>query len=113
MRIRIFPVALAAFTLAGCAMGWTRPDTTAQQFYQDRQECEQAAVQMYPPAYASTGGYQSPAMTECRSFGAQVECSTMPGAYHPGPMTDANAMNRNMAISQCLRGKGYTYQVRR
>ncbi len=24
--------------LAGCAMGWTRPDTTASEFYQDKMQ---------------------------------------------------------------------------
>ena len=103
---------LGVLVLAGCAMGWTRPDTTAAQFYQDKMQCEQEAVQMYPPSYVRNT-YQSPAMTSCQNYGSHVECMTTPGATYAQPGYDANGASRNMAIGECLRGKGYTYKVGR
>lgn len=105
-------VLLGVSLLAGCAMGWTRPDTTASQFYQDKMQCEQQSVQMYPPAYVQNS-YQSPAMTSCQNYGNHVECMTNPGTTYAQPGYDANAMNRNMAVGDCLRGKGYEYKVER
>jgi hypothetical protein len=101
---------LGVMLLAGCAMGWTRPDTTASEFYQDKMQCEQQAVQMYPPSYAHNT-YQSPAMTSCQTYGNHVECMTNPGTVSTTPGYDANAVNRNMAIGECLRGKGYVYKI--
>lgn len=98
--------------LAGCAMGWTRPDTTASEFYQDKMQCEQQAAQMYPPAYVQNS-YQAPAMTSCQRYGNRVDCITNPGVSSVSPGYDANALNRNMAMGDCLRGKGYTYKIAR
>lgn len=103
-------VALISLGLAGCAMGWTRPDTTASQFYQDKMSCEQQAVQMYPPVYAQNT-YSSPTMTSCQSYGNHVECMTNPGVISAGPGYDVNGVSRNMAVGDCLRSRGYVYKV--
>lgn len=103
---------LGVLAISGCAMGWTRPDTTAAEFYQDKMQCEQQALQMYPPA-AARSTYQSPAMTSCQNYGNHVECMTTPGAAYTQPGYDVNGTSRNMAIGDCLRGKGYTYRVGR
>ena len=103
-------VFLSTSLLAGCAMGWTRPGTTASEFYQDKMQCEQQAVQMYPPAYVQNS-YQSPAITSCQNYGNHVECMTNPGATYSRPGYDASAVNRNMAIGECLRARGYVYKV--
>src|SRR5262245_25396209 len=57
--------------VAGCAAGWSRPNTTEAEFHQDRFQCEQQAASMYPVVMRSSGpGVQAPATTNC---------TTMPG----------------------------------
>ena len=97
-------------TLAGCAMGWTRPNTTTSELYQDKMECEKQAVRMYPPAYVQNT-YQSPATTSCQSYGNHAECTTTPGTRMVSTGQDANAAYRRKATNDCLRGKGYTYKI--
>ena len=98
--------------LGGCAMGWTRPNTTEAQFYQDRFQCEQEAASMYPVAMSSVGsGYQAPAQTNCTTYGNQTNCTTRPGIYSPPPQFDSNAIARSGAFSSCLESRGYVYKV--
>ena len=98
--------------LGGCAMGWTRPNTTQAQFYRDRFQCEQQAANMYPVVMASAGpGYQAPARTYCTTYGNQTNCTTTPGVYAPAPQSDANAIARSGAFSSCLQSRGYVYKV--
>jgi hypothetical protein len=103
---------LSPLFLAGCAMGWTRPNTTEAQFYQDRFQCEQSAASMYPVMMTSAGpGYQAPARTNCTSYGNQTDCTTTPGRYTPAPQSDANAIARSSAFSSCLQSRGYVLKV--
>ena len=105
-------IGIAVFvSLAGCAMGWTRPNTTEAQFYQDRFQCEGQAAQMYPVIMTSVGpGFQTPGRTNCTTYGNQTNCTTMPGSYTPAQQSDANATSRASAVSSCLRSKGYIYK---
>lgn len=105
-------VVVTATLLGGCAMGWTRANTTAAQFYQDRFQCEQQAASLYPVVMAPAGGgYQAPAQTNCTTYGNQTNCTTTPGVYVPAPSSDANSIARSSAISSCLRARGYTYKI--
>jgi hypothetical protein len=115
-RIKLIGILLCAASIAGCAVGWTRPNTTESEFYGDRYQCEQDSARMYPVmmTQSSVGtGYQSPSQTNCNSYGNNVSCTTMPGTYVPPTqvVNDANLMNRNSAFSSCLNSKGYTFKM--
>jgi hypothetical protein len=115
-QISFLPVGLCIVVLAGCAIGWSRPNTTEAEFYQDRYQCEQQAAQMYPVAMVQRtvgSGYQAPAQTNCYTYGNNTSCTTTPGTYTP-PATvteDANSVNRNVAFQSCLNSKGYTFKM--
>lgn len=113
VKSRFVWAVLATFALLeGCAMGWTRPNTTEAQFNQDRFQCEQQAASTYPVVMASSGsGYQAPARTNCTTYGNQTNCTTTPGAYTPPPQSDANAFARASAVRSCLQSKGYVNKV--
>ena len=107
---RMLSLLCATCVLSGCAMGWSRPDTTAAEFYQDKLDCERQALQMYPVSVQPAGyGYQTPSMTNCSGYGGQVQCFTTPGRYVPPSTYDPNQFARLQAATDCLRGKGYTY----
>jgi hypothetical protein len=56
--------------LAGCATGWSRPNTTDAEFNRDRLQCEQQGVSRYPVRIEFLGtGRQGPSQSDCRSFG--------------------------------------------
>jgi len=100
-------ILIALCLLAGCATKWSRPNTTEQEFYQDRFQCEQDAASMYPVAMSQTSygnGYQAPTQTNCQTYGNNTNCSTTPGVFIPPVKTvqDANGLNRAMAIRSCL-----------
>lgn len=107
---------LTIYNLAGCAVGWDRPNTTNYEYQQDRFECQQQAAQMYPVMMIKREihpGYQAPAQTYCTSYGNQVSCTTTPGTYTP-PITsteDANSTNRIQALNSCLNSKGYQFKM--
>lgn len=107
-------IALIAATvmLSSCAMGWSRSNTSESEFYQDRLQCEQQAMSIYPVAMSAMGGgYQTPARTNCTTYGNQTNCTTTPGTYTPPPQSDMNAIPRSGAFSACLRGKGYEFKL--
>lgn len=113
-----FVLALLAsvFALGGCAFGWSRPNTTETEFYQDRYQCEQEAARMYPVAMMQRtigSGYQAPAQTNCTTYGNQISCTTDPGLYVPPAQVteDANSLNRSYAFQSCLESKGYKYKM--
>jgi len=101
--------------LAGCAAGWSRPNTTEAEFYQDRFQCEQQAASMYPVVMRSSGpGVQAPATTNCTTMPgmpARTNCTTTPGTYAPPPQTDVNANARSGAFNSCMNARGYTYKM--
>jgi len=93
-------------------MGWTKPNTTAAEFYRDRLQCEQQSLSMYPVAMTNLGnGYQAPAMTNCTAYGNQVSCMTTPGSYTPPQQIDINMFKRSSAFSACMRSMGYLYRI--
>ena len=98
-RIAFLPVGLYVVLLAGCAVGWTRPNTTEAEFNQDRYECQQQAAQMYPVMMIQRTvgvGYQTSARTNCTTYGYNTNCTTTGGNYVP-PATvieDANLTGR-------------------
>lgn len=110
MRKSVHVALLAAgFALSGCG-GWSRPNTTEAQFYEDRLQCEQQANNMYPPAMSAIGqGYQAPARTNCTAFGNQMNCTTTPGAYTPPAQLDVNSIARANAFSGCMKSKSYVF----
>lgn len=103
--------------LSGCAMVWTRPNTTEAEFYQDRYQCEQQAAQMYPAIMtqrAVGASFQAPSRTDCSAYGNNISCQTAPGmSVQPNVVTeDANSLSRLMASDDCLKAKGYTRRSR-
>ena len=78
--IAFLSAALCTVLLAGCAVGWTRPNTTEAEFNQDRYECRQQAAQMYPVMMVQRAigvGYQTSAQTNCTSYGYNTDCTTI------------------------------------
>jgi len=108
---REFAGLLLLINIAGCGMGWTRPNTSEAEFYKDRYECQREAASMYPIAMRPSGpGYQAPAQTDCTSYGNQISCTTTPGSYTPAPQYDSNATARSSAVSSCLEARGYVWR---
>ena len=97
--------------LAGCAMGWSRPNTSDAEFYQDRVNCEGQAAAAYPPMMVTAGGGQGPAQTRCTTSYGIINCTTTPGIVMPGYTSDANAINRSSMFSACMRGRGYEFKI--
>jgi hypothetical protein len=94
--------------LAGCAMGWSRPNTTEAEFKLDRFECEQQAASMYPVVIASIGsGHEAPSQANCSSYAGHMNCTATPGSYVPPHQVDANANERANAVRSCLQSKDY------
>lgn len=103
---------ISLLVLSGCAMGWSRPNTTEAEFYQDKFQCEQQAASAYPVNMMATGvGYQTPMRTSCTSYGNQVNCTTMPGMYTPPAQMDVNATSRAITFRNCLQSKGYEFKI--
>ena len=112
MKTVLISSILAALTLLSGCGGWTRPNTTEAQFYQDRFQCEQQSASMYPIMMTSAGpGYQAPARTNCTSYGNQTNCTTTPGTFVPASQSDVNAIARSSAFNSCLQSKGYAFKV--
>ena len=112
MKIAIgFTTLLLMISIAGCGMGWTRPNTSEEEFRQDRYACEREAASMYPIAMQPSGpGYQAPAQTTCTNYGIQSICTTTPASYTPAPLYDSNANARSGAIDSCLQARGYVWR---
>lgn len=97
-------------------MAWHHGSKNQQDFYVDSQECEQTAVQMYPPAIvtsqpADTGRTR----TSCQQTLSGMECESRPAGittFNPWQSYDANAQVRVNAINACLLAKGYRYGSR-
>ncbi|MDB5776416.1 MAG: putative lipoprotein [Herbaspirillum sp.] len=107
---------LSIFLQAGCAIGWSRPGGTEMELSLDRFTCEQQAARMYPRMMVQRqvgGGYLTPSRTECRGNENRSSCVTYPGQYVPPVFAfeDANAFNRNDAVSGCLRSMGYEFHM--
>ena len=101
--------------LAGCGMGWTRPDITRAEGERDIFACKQQALQMYPVEMVQTtvgSGYQTPAQTMCNTYGGQTDCTTYGGNYVPPATTtqDENLSSRNIAFDQCMESLGYKWK---
>jgi hypothetical protein len=55
----------------GCAMGWSRPNTSEAEFKLDRFQCEQQAASMFPVVIASIGsGHEAPSQPIARRMPA-------------------------------------------
>ena len=85
---RLSVTAAATALLAGCTMGWVRPNTTAEQTRSDNAECQISAAGKYPPNVIRAG-------------------SLRPG--EPSIDTDANELLRDEEAKYCMRQRGYTY----
>jgi hypothetical protein len=94
--------------LAGCASGWSRPNTNEAEFNRDRLQCEQQGSSKYPVRIESFGtGRQGPSLSDCRSFGLHLSCSAAPASAAPPTQYDVNESARANEIRSCLRSKGY------
>jgi hypothetical protein len=101
----------AAATLAGCAGGWNRANTTEAEFRRDMYQCEQESARTYPTVMQSYGaGVRAPDKTTCTQNGNQLNCSSTSGAFTPPPQSDANAIPRARGVESCMYARGYMYQ---
>ncbi|MBU2759526.1 hypothetical protein [Acidithiobacillus sulfurivorans] len=101
--------------LAGCGMGWTRPDTLRPEAERDILSCKQEALKLYPIDMVTTAvgsGYQNPAQTYCNTYGQETDCTTYSGNYVPPATTtqDINLNSRNIAFSECMESLGYKWK---
>ena len=88
-KIAWLSVTIAAASLvASCALGWVRPNTSAEQTRGDNAECQISAAGMYPPNIIRAG-------------------SLRPG--EPSIDTDANELLRDEQAKLCMLHKGYTW----
>lgn len=101
--------------LGGCGT-WTHPTKPAAALDADRMGCEQRAVALYPVLMVqrqTAPARQEPPKTSCVTRNGHTTCTTVPGAW-TGPQfvtEDANASNRNDAVSQCLRALGWVWKM--
>ena len=103
-----FTNVLLPLILGGCAMGWSRPNTTEAEFKLDRFKCEQQAAGRYPVVIASIGsGHEAPSQANCSSYAGHMNCTATPGSYVPPRQVDANANDRVKEVRSCLQSKGY------
>jgi hypothetical protein len=86
--VRVAIAAAVAALVAGCTMGWVRPNTTAEQSHEDNVECQISAAGRYPPNIIKAG-------------------SLRPG--EPSIDTDANQVLRDEETKLCMEQKGYAY----
>jgi hypothetical protein len=94
--------------LGGCAMGWSRPNTTEAEFKLDRFECEQQATKTYPVVITSiVSGHEAPSQANCSSYAGHMNCTATPGSYAPPRQVDVNANARASDVRSCLQSKGY------
>jgi len=106
-----FVTSACLLTLAGCSMEWTRPNTTEAASSQDRLQCEQQALSMYPVMMSPTGTADPQlAAINCATSGSPINCGATPDVTPP-TQTDANALNRTTAVSLCLESKGYVFKM--
>ncbi|TMH10026.1 MAG: hypothetical protein E6H68_17435 [Betaproteobacteria bacterium] len=110
-----FTNVLLPLILGGCAMGWSRPNTTEAEFKLDRFECEQQAAGRYPVVIASIGsGHEAPSQANCSSYAGHMNCTATPGSYVPPRQVDANANDRAKELSyfETLSGAGKIGMIR-
>ena len=99
---------LPLFILGGCAMGWSRPNTTEAEFKLDRFQCEQQAASAYPVVIATIGsGHDAPSQGNCSSYAGHLNCTAAPGIYVPPRQMDVNANARANGVRSSLQSKGY------
>ena len=101
---------------SGCAMSWTKPGVSEQEFNADRLTCEQDAMKMYPVVHEPTASYR-PAVsskldTSCVAQSGMNNCDGAgpAGSTPPGTSGDANAYSRDLAVKSCLTSMGYQYK---
>jgi len=103
-----FANVLLPLILGGCAMGWSRPNTTEAEFKLDRFECEQQAARIYPVVIASIGsGHEAPSSANCSSYAGHMNCTATSGSYVAPRRVDVNANARTTEVRSCLQSKGY------
>jgi hypothetical protein len=78
----------AAALVVGCTMGWTRPNTTADQTRNDNAECQISAAGRYPPNI--------------------IPARSLPTGG-PSIDADANQLLRDEEAKYCVRHKGYSF----
>ncbi len=108
-------VLLLVTCCSGCGAGWIKPGGTTAELSQDRYQCEQEAVKMYPVLmvpYSKGQAHQTAARTNCNTQGDNMSCTSMPSVYTPPElhMRDANKNNRDTAVHSCLKSRGYEFQ---
>ena len=109
-------ILIAALSLlAGCASQdtyWVHTHNNQQRAAQDKLDCEQQALLMYPRLIVNqqiTPPSQTPSTISCSAVGRNITCDEFGGRRDPGvsiPM-DANNRLRGEAFATCLRTKGY------
>lgn len=108
-------VSITAIAISGCAgFGWSKPGGTQMDFDSDNMHCTRESASLYPTVMVNSGlSYQAPVITNCSSYGSQINCFSTPGASVPPTQTDANALARIMYWDMCIRAQGWKWGVRK
>ena len=95
-----FLIFASSITLTGCSgAGWYQEGKSSQDFYYDKNQCEQQALSMYP-VIVSAPVYD----TNCTTINGITNCSTQSRA---NSNNDKNILPRITTIDSCIRFKGY------
>lgn len=116
-RISGTAVAFVSCILSGCANRsvWVKPGATDADFEIAKGHCLGEAYSRVPsaPAVATFGGgYPTPAVTNCTTFGYSANCVTTGGQYTP-PISvpyDTNAGARTAVYRGCMYGEGWSLE---
>ncbi len=108
-------LAATIMLLAGCAAQdtyWVHSHNNQQRAAQDKLDCEQQALRMYPRLIVNqqiTQPTQTPSTITCNAIGTNITCNEFGGRRDPGVSIpiDANNRLRGEAFATCLRTKGY------
>lgn len=110
-KIPVSIICMVAILISGCAgAGWYHPNKSTSDFDSDKYACEREAAQSYPVQYSSQNNTSYD--TNCTSTGGytrNTNCTTRSNSYAPPP-TDINKSNRSLAVSSCLRARGWSWQ---
>ncbi|MCO5976102.1 hypothetical protein [Ideonella oryzae] len=103
-------VSLPLVLLVGaCASpGWNKLGASPEALVQDRQVCEQAALQALPPKWVKMPAIRNAPHTECSGSGASRQCTNTPGQFVPESQRDDNLQPREVIVDKCLTDKGWS-----
>ena len=97
--------------LARCSMGWSKPGASRSDFDRDSFSCQKEAAQMYPVAIQAPSTYVASVQTKCNTMGNQTNCTSSGFSTPVGGGQDANAVNRTIAFTSCMKSREWQWST--